>query len=84
MAEVASSYEQSYVHLSYLRVDNTRPFTGYDGLNKRILQEFRRAWRKFRNELPEPYRSEFAKQVDLKKQPDENGQPSAFRDLDLD
>jgi len=70
-------------HLSYLRVDNTRPFTGYDGLNNRISQEFRRAWTKFRNELPEPHKSEFIRQVDLSRQPDENGQPSVFRDLDL-
>ena len=72
------------LHLSYGRVDNTRPWTGYDDLNKEILEEFRAAWKKFRAHVHEPYKAEFAKQVFMRKQPHSNGQISEFRDLDLD
>ena len=51
------------LHLSYGRVDDTRPWTGYDDLNKEILEEFRAAWKKFRAHVHEPYKAEFAKQV---------------------
>ena len=71
-------------HLSYLRVDNTRPWTGYEDLNKRMLAQFRAAWRKFLAELPEPYKDEFVNQIFLRKQPHADGQLSEFRDLDLD
>jgi hypothetical protein len=71
-------------HLSYGRIDNSRPWRGYEGVNTRILDDFRTAWRKFRRELPEPYKSKFAERVFLRKQPDENGRLSEFYHLDLD
>jgi hypothetical protein len=64
-------------HLNYLRTRNSRPWTGYEE-NPKMLDEFRAAWRLFFDNLPEPYREEFKKQVALKLASD-----SDFRDLNL-
>lgn len=75
--------DKQMAHLTYSRVTNPVPWYGYKE-NGMFLDEFRTAWRKLRNELPEPYKTEFVNQVFLRKQPHPNGQLSEFRDLDLD
>jgi hypothetical protein len=69
-------------HLSYKRVKNTRPWTGY-GVNQAILDEFRADWRLFLSKLPEPYKSKFREEIKGRQAPDANGRPSEFKDLDL-
>jgi hypothetical protein len=64
-------------HLSYGRVKNTRPWTGY-AENREMLEQFRTAWRLFLSKLPDEFKAEFDKEIDKKLRPE-----SEFRDLDL-
>ena len=75
--------DKQIVHLTYSRVTEPKLWDGYSE-NALFLAEFRAAWKLFRSKLDEPYESEFVKQVFLRKQPHGNGQPSEFRNLDLD
>ena len=81
--EWGTAMDKQMIHLSYERVTNPKHWDGYKE-NKQFLEEFRVAWRIFRKEVPEPYRTEFINQVFIRKQPNAAGHPSEFRDLDLD
>jgi len=69
-------------HLSYERVTNPEKWDGQ--ANKLLLEEFKGKWKLFRSKLPEPYRSEFEKQIRERQQPSSDGQPSEFQYLDLE
>jgi hypothetical protein len=64
-------------HLSSLRTKNSRPWTGYTE-NPQMLKEFKVAWERFFDALPEPLRAEFKEKIELKIAPG-----SEFADLDL-
>lgn len=64
------------LHLSYDRINNATPWDGTP--NTVLLQEFQVAWEKFLDNLDEPYKSEFEKEISNKLQP-----RSEFRRLNL-
>lgn len=69
-------------HLSYARVTKPKAWDGRRE-NKLLIEEFQQAWKLFRSKLPDPYRSEFEKQINQRQQPSPTGEPSEFRGLDL-
>jgi hypothetical protein len=64
------------LHLSYDRIDKAKPWDGTP--NEILLYEFQTAWKKFLQNLEEPYKSKFHEEIGLKLGPD-----SEFRQLDL-
>jgi hypothetical protein len=80
--EWGTAMDKQIIHLAYERVTDPKHWDGYKE-NALFLAEFRTAWSLFLKKLPDPYNAEFANQVNLRKQPHPNGEPSEFRDLDL-
>jgi len=69
-------------HVTYYRDIAAREIT--KSASEDLYVEIRDAWRDFRGQLPEPYKSEFVKKVKDRKEPDSSGKPSEFRFYDLD
>ena len=55
------------LHLSYDRIDKANPWDGTP--NKVLLDEFQMAWKRFLDNLAEPYKSEFEKEITNKLRP---------------
>ena len=64
------------LHLSYDRIDKAKPWDGKP--NQMLLDEFQAAWKKFRANLEEPYKSKFKSEIADKLKP-----RSEFQHLDL-
>jgi hypothetical protein len=64
------------LHLTYSRIDKAKPWDGTP--NEVSLREFQAAWKKFLDNVEEPYRSKFSDEIALKL-----GPKSEFRSLEL-
>ena len=64
-------------HINYLRTRNSRPWIGYSE-NVKMLEEFRREWKRFFDALPGAKKAEFKEEIDLKRVP-----RSEFENLEL-
>ena len=64
--------DKHLMHLTYARVDNTRPWSG--GVdNQKILQEMQSTWALFLSKIEEPFKSEFDKEIGKKECSDFRG-----------
>ena len=69
-------------HVDYARDTNAREID--QDACAALYSELKMTWRRFRKRLPEPYKSEFARKVQERKDAYPNGKPSEFRGYDLD
>jgi hypothetical protein len=69
-------------HTTYTRETNPREIK--KPIQQALYDELKAAWKKFRDLLPEPYRAEFARRLQERKDPHLDGQPSEFRFYSLD
>jgi hypothetical protein len=75
----AKPMDWQMLHLTYSRVLNPVPWDGYKE-NRLFLNEFQQAWKLFRAKLPEPYSSEYRRQIEERYNDDNDG---VFKSLDL-
>jgi hypothetical protein len=69
-------------HTTYARDESPREINA--PAEEALYKELKETWRTFRDQLPEPYRSEFIKKVRERKEPYPDGKLSEFRFYDLD
>jgi hypothetical protein len=69
-------------HKTYARDESTREISR--DAERGLYSELRETWRGFRNQLPEPYRSEFESKVKERKSPLPTGESSPFKIYNLD